>query len=167
MFNGLTAHSLIKNESNWIWYSLMSVIDNPDITKIMVYDTGSTDGTIEIVKSIQSPKIELKEIGNVSAEEFSGLRQEMMEQTKTNWFMILVFITLQSSLISWDLILLSAAYSCIRELSIVGAINLSSIFSFIVDKLGFSKTSANIFFNTLKLKPNCLKSSMIYPILSS
>jgi len=89
MFDGITVHSLIKNECRWIWYSLMSVIDNPDIKEIMVYDTGSTDETVDIVKSIDSTKIKLKEVGDVSAEDFSKLRHEMMEKTKTQWLMIL------------------------------------------------------------------------------
>ena len=48
MFDGLTVHCIVKNEERWIWYSLMSVLEHSD--KIIVYDTGSSDKTIEIIK---------------------------------------------------------------------------------------------------------------------
>lgn len=87
MYDGLTVHSICKNEERWIWYSLMSVIDYVD--RILVYDTGSTDNTVEIIKSINNPKIELTEVGNVDAKGFTELRNKQMKETKTNWFFVL------------------------------------------------------------------------------
>lgn len=87
MWNGITVHSIAKNEEQWIWYSLMSVIDQVD--EIIFYDTGSTDNTVEIVKSIGSPKIKIRECGEVSKEQFSDLKNEMLKETKTNWFVVI------------------------------------------------------------------------------
>ena len=46
----IVAHILVKNEEKWIWYSLMSVLDYVD--EILVWDAGSTDRTVEIIKTI-------------------------------------------------------------------------------------------------------------------
>ena len=87
MFDGLTVHCIVKNEERWIWYSLMSVLEHSD--KIIVYDTGSSDKTIEIIKSINSSKIELTELKSINQQEFAKLRQKQIDSTKTNWFMVL------------------------------------------------------------------------------
>jgi len=84
------AHTLVKNEERYIWYAIMSVIDYID--KVMVWDTGSTDGTMKIVESIKKrypEKIELKECGEVTPEKYTVLRQKMLDRTNSDWFMIL------------------------------------------------------------------------------
>lgn len=47
----IIAHTIIKNESRWLWYSATSVIDYVD--KILLWDTGSTDGSLEIEKELK------------------------------------------------------------------------------------------------------------------
>jgi len=81
------AHCLVRNEERWIWYAINSVLDFVD--KILVYDTGSTDNTVKIINSIKSPKIIFTEKGEVDAYGMVKLRQEMLEKTGTDWFMIL------------------------------------------------------------------------------
>jgi glycosyltransferase involved in cell wall biosynthesis len=83
----ITTHTIIKNEDRWIWYALMSVINQVD--KMLIYDTGSTDKTIQIIKAINSPKIILKEKGSVDRKKLVRLRQEQIRRTKTPWFMLL------------------------------------------------------------------------------
>jgi glycosyltransferase involved in cell wall biosynthesis len=83
----ITAHTLIKNESRFIWYSIVSVLDFVD--EIMVWDTGSTDQTLAIVKAIDSPKVKIYEFGSVSVHSFSTARQEMLDRTSSDWIMIL------------------------------------------------------------------------------
>src|SRR3989344_8957687 len=83
----ITAHCLIRNEERWIWYVIKSVINYVD--KIFVFDTGSTDNTVKIVKSIKSPKIIFEEKGVVDKKQYTALRQEMLDRTDTDWFMIL------------------------------------------------------------------------------
>ena len=46
----LWAHTMVKNEARWLWYSVNSVIDHVD--KLLLWDTGSTDGSIEIEKEL-------------------------------------------------------------------------------------------------------------------
>lgn len=83
----VTVHVLIKNEDCWIWYALMSVVDYVD--KILIYDTGSTDKTIDIIKSIDSPKIIFASHPVSTRKDLVKLRQEQLDHTHTPWFMLL------------------------------------------------------------------------------
>ncbi|OGM31297.1 hypothetical protein A2803_03840 [Candidatus Woesebacteria bacterium RIFCSPHIGHO2_01_FULL_44_21] len=84
------AHTIVKNEERYVWFSIMSVIDNVD--KVLVYDTGSRDNTVAIVKEIKKiypEKIVLKLVGDVNIIEFTQVRQAMLAETKADWFVIL------------------------------------------------------------------------------
>jgi glycosyltransferase involved in cell wall biosynthesis len=85
----IIVHCLVKNEERFIWYALKSVL--PFVDKIMVWDTGSTDNTVEIIKSINSKKINLKFLKSVNATQHTNIRQQMLEQTPKGftWLMIL------------------------------------------------------------------------------
>lgn len=86
----ITAHTLVKNEERYIWYSLMSVVDHVD--KIMVWDTGSTDNTVNIIENVRKKypgKIKFEKFGAVTPEEYTVLRQKMLDKTESDWFMIL------------------------------------------------------------------------------
>lgn len=88
--NRIIVHCMVKNEENFIWYALQSVL--PFVDKIMVWDTGSKDKTVEIIKSIKSLKIEFAEKGSVDAVGHTALRQEMLDKTdkeKFQWLFIL------------------------------------------------------------------------------
>ena len=82
-------HFLVKNEDRFIWYSLSSVL--PYVDQIMVYDTGSNDKTVDIVRSIKSEKIKIKEVGAVDAYSFTDIRNQMLRATSSgfDWLMIL------------------------------------------------------------------------------
>jgi len=83
-------HTLVKNEERYIWYALMSVIEYVD--KIIVWDTGSDDRTVEIIKIIKKyfpDKILFKELGDISIDKFTQARQEMLYETKADWFLVL------------------------------------------------------------------------------
>ncbi len=85
----ITAHCLVKNEARFVWYAVMSVVHHVD--KVLLWDTGSTDGTLEIVRKIKKAapdKIDFREYGSVTPETFTKVRQEMLEQTDTDWFLI-------------------------------------------------------------------------------
>jgi glycosyltransferase involved in cell wall biosynthesis len=83
----ITAHCLIRNEENWIWYAIHSVLNFVD--NVIIFDTGSTDNTVPIIKTIHSPKILFEQKGQVNKSQYSALRQEMLSRTKTSWFLIL------------------------------------------------------------------------------
>lgn len=83
----ITAHCLVKNEENFIWYAVNSVINHVD--KILLCDTGSSDRTVKIIKSIKNPKIEFEEKGEVGPGELVKLREEMLNKTSGGWILIL------------------------------------------------------------------------------
>ena len=79
----ITVHCLVKNEEKFIWYAIISVIDFVD--EVMIWDQGSRDRTIGIIKSIDSSKIVFRE----SLEKVHILRQRMIEETDADWIFIL------------------------------------------------------------------------------
>ncbi len=83
------AHMLVKNEERFIWYSALSVINHVD--KILIWDTGSEDETIKIIKEIVKRyprKVSFKKIGDIDTEEFTQVRQRMLQETKADWFIV-------------------------------------------------------------------------------
>lgn len=94
----ICAHALIKNEENYIWYAINSVIAWVD--KVLVWDTGSSDNTVGIVKEIQKVhpgKISFFEYGDISAKEYWKPRDEMLKNTKADWI-----ITLDGDEVWWE-----------------------------------------------------------------
>lgn len=94
----ITGHTLVKNEERFVWYSVMSVL--PYLDELLLWDTGSTDGTKEVLKKIKEvggEKVKLNLLGEVDPEEFAQVRQEMLNKTKTDWFLVV-----DGDEISWD-----------------------------------------------------------------
>lgn len=89
----ITAHVLVKNEDKYLWFAIMSVIDYMD--KMIIFDTGSEDNTIRIVKGIMASnpeyneKIHFEEKGNADKKRIGKLRQEMIDITDTDYFFLL------------------------------------------------------------------------------
>lgn len=86
----LTAHTIVKNEEQWVWYAIMSVIQFVD--KLIIFDTGSTDNTPKILKYLKNTypdKITLKLLDNFPEKDIGILRQQQIEMTETEWIMIL------------------------------------------------------------------------------
>lgn len=86
----LWVHAMIKNEARWLWYSINSVIDHVD--KIMLWDTGSTDNTNDIVTELRRKypnKIDFQKRTINTPGDFTKIRQEMLNETKSDWFMML------------------------------------------------------------------------------
>ena len=85
----ITAHCLVKNEARFVWYSVMSVIDHVD--KVLLWDTGSTDETVKIIKEIKKfrkNKVDLRFLDSVTPDEFAKVRQQMLDETISDWFIV-------------------------------------------------------------------------------
>jgi len=83
------AHCLVKNEENYLWFSVMSMIDYVD--KVFIWDTGSSDKTLQIIKEIEKArpgKIYFKEVGDVDINEFTSTRRKMLDETDSDWFIL-------------------------------------------------------------------------------
>lgn len=86
----ICANTLVKNEERYLWFAVKSVIDYVD--KISIWDTGSSDKTVEIIKKLQDKypdKIDFREVGSVDREGFTALRQKMLEGSDCDWILIL------------------------------------------------------------------------------
>ncbi len=83
-------NTLVKNEDRYIWFAVSSVINYLD--KLLIWDTGSIDKTVEIIKLLQKKypgKILFKEYGEVDENGFTKARQEMLKETKSDWLFLL------------------------------------------------------------------------------
>lgn len=104
------AHILLKNESKFAWFSIMSVL--PYVDRIRIWDMGSTDDTLKIIKAIEETDlakskdlfqvVEYKDIKFSEKEyrqkmleaengediEFPIVREMMLEQTTSDWFVV-------------------------------------------------------------------------------
>lgn len=87
----ITVHTLVKNEARYIWFAVMSVIEHVD--KVLLWDTGSTDETLEIIESMTKisqgrKKIQLEKVDEVTATTFTQTRQKMLDATDTDWILM-------------------------------------------------------------------------------
>ncbi len=83
-------NTIVHNEENFIWFSIMSVVDYVD--KILVWDTGSNDKTVKIIneiRKIKRDKIDFREVGEVGEKDFPKVRQQMLEQSNCDWILVL------------------------------------------------------------------------------
>jgi len=79
----ITAQTVVKNEENFVWFAIKSVL--PYVKKFLITDTGSTDNTLKIIKSIKSKKINLIQSKKDS---ILKIRQEQLKKTKNPWFLL-------------------------------------------------------------------------------
>ena len=83
-------NTIVHNEENFIWFAITSVVDFVD--KVLVWDRGSKDKTVEIIKEIikeKGNKVEFKEVGSTDKYEFTKMRQAQLMQSKCDWIIIL------------------------------------------------------------------------------
>src|SRR4030042_3759282 len=83
------AHVLVKNEERYLWYAVASVIDFVD--KVLLWDSGSTDGTLGIIAELIKKypgKIDFKKVKIETPEGFTGVRQQMLEETASDWILV-------------------------------------------------------------------------------
>lgn len=79
----VTAQMVIKNEERFVWFAINSVL--PYVKKFLITDTGSTDKTFKIIKSIKSKKIILTKN---TKDSIVKIRQEQLRQTRSSWFLL-------------------------------------------------------------------------------
>lgn len=86
MIKNITAHMVVKNEDRFIWYAVSSVL--PYVDQFFIFDTGSDDKTVEIIKTFKSKKIIFEKKGEVDSKKLVELRQEQIDRTETDWIWI-------------------------------------------------------------------------------
>ncbi len=83
----VTAQMIVANEDQFLGFAISSVL--PFVDQLIIFDTGSTDKTVEIIKSFSSPKIIFEEKGPANPQQLVTLRNEQIKRTKTDFFMLL------------------------------------------------------------------------------
>ena len=81
---------IVKNEDKYIWFAVKSVINY--LEKLLIFDTGSTDKTVEIIQLLRKEypeKIFFEEKGKIDAAGLSRLRQKMLDETESDWMLLL------------------------------------------------------------------------------
>lgn len=83
----ISAHMVVKNEEKWVWFAIMSIIDYVD--ELIIFDTGSTDKTVQIIKTIQNSKIIFKSLNtDINGPIHTLARKKMFEMKKYDWVLI-------------------------------------------------------------------------------
>ena len=85
----LTVHCLVKNEEVFVIQAVESVIASAE--KVMIFDTGSTDETWAKIQALvvrYPEKVKAVQKGPCTPAQHTQLRQEMVNQTTSDWFMI-------------------------------------------------------------------------------
>lgn len=83
---GITAHMIVKNEDQWVWYAINSVL--PYVDTFLITDTGSSDNTVSLIKSIESPKIHFKSVVAKTRADVTRVRSDQLKRTRTPWVWI-------------------------------------------------------------------------------
>ncbi len=71
---------MVKNEEYWIWYSLTSVY--PHVDEILVFDNGSDDATVEIVRNMRHIADKLTLVENFGGPSEQENREAMLEAAR-------------------------------------------------------------------------------------
>lgn len=79
----ITACMVVKNEDRFVWYAISSIL--PFVDKFIIFDTGSKDKTVEIIKSIKSPKIIFRQKDKITPRLLTLYRQEQADMVKNDW----------------------------------------------------------------------------------
>lgn len=80
---------VVKNEDRYVYFAIESVIQHLD--KLLIYDTGSTDKTVQILKFLKNKypeKIHFSQFESVDHYGLTKLRQKMLDQTKSDWLLL-------------------------------------------------------------------------------
>ncbi len=83
----ITGHMIVKNEDRFIWYAISSVL--PYVDKLLIFDTGSDDQTVAIIKSFGDRKIYFQQIDRQDSAGITKLRNLQIKMTKTPWIWII------------------------------------------------------------------------------
>lgn len=83
----ISGHMIIRNEDQFVGFAIRSAL--PFLERLFIYDTGSTDQTVRVVREMGDSKIVFDEKGPQTPAGITALRNEMIAKTKTDWFFLL------------------------------------------------------------------------------
>ena len=74
---------IVKNEDRFVWYAVNSTL--PYVDRFIIFDTGSTDKTVAVIKTIKSGKIDFYQKYDASSAHLSSYRKEQADMVKKGW----------------------------------------------------------------------------------
>jgi len=80
----LTANVRVRNEERFVKQAIEAIL--PAVDKVLVFDTGSTDRTVERIREIKDPRIEIIHKPVTDATGLVKYRNEMADLAETEWF---------------------------------------------------------------------------------
>lgn len=84
----VTLHTIVHNEERFIRQALIAALSSKKVVRAIVWDTGSTDKTVERIRSVIDKRIEFEEKGKVDRTGLVVLRNKQIELTETPWLLL-------------------------------------------------------------------------------
>ena len=84
----ITLHTIVKNEGKFVKAALSAALSSNEVKRVLVWDTGSTDKTVEEILSLADKRIEFQQKGKVDRKSLVQLRKQQLEMTKTPWILL-------------------------------------------------------------------------------
>lgn len=84
--SSISAHMIVKNEDQWVWFAISSIL--PFVDELLITDTGSSDKTEAVIRSISSTKIKFSKELCYSPAEITKVRQSQLKESKNDWIWI-------------------------------------------------------------------------------
>lgn len=79
-----TAHLMWLNEVLWAERIIKAVLEAP-FEVVLLYDCGSEDGTLDVARSFDDPRLRIEALGKLTPEANGQVRQLMIDATETPW----------------------------------------------------------------------------------
>lgn len=74
---------IVKNEDRFVWFAIQSLL--PFVDQFLIYDTGSSDATQNVIRQIVHKKIYYKQYALSNPAELTNVRFKQLKQTQTDW----------------------------------------------------------------------------------
>lgn len=85
--SGISGHMIVKNEDKWVWYAISSIL--PYVDELLITDTGSTDHTLDLIRSFRSKKISLTQITASTPAQVTSAREAQLSNSRYPWIWII------------------------------------------------------------------------------
>ncbi|EGO9385701.1 hypothetical protein DSH63_16070, partial [Enterococcus faecalis] len=141
---------MVKNQEQYIHNCISSVL--PIVDELIVMDTGSTDRTLEIVKSFEDEKICIKE--DAWKEDFAFMRNKLVSYSSHNWIFVVDADEVVSTIENPDelkkvLLFLDLIYGQKKDIKLKIEAHYPNSNRYVLPDRIFKKTNSVVFINAI------------------